>query len=220
MCSWQRLGSRGGKGATGTSTWRWRLQTCPIVCPVKPPSYLASVWGTRPLIGLGGSPVTEGRWEYGELTCPGIEGVVTHDRAMTPTLSYAFVKDSVLRRYEGQPEFSVNPEIGGVSYNIQWSPGNTSRLGRDIIRVELKKLYEGTPPEVVHHFHHHAVSPPGYDLTTLQNQPNVATRTRRIVYSLVSLGENLAGLSSNALGRQITSMDTVKFLRADLDYEG
>lgn len=186
----------------------------------RPSSYLASVWGTRALIGPGSSPVTEGGWEYGELTWPGIEGVVTHDRAMTPGLDYAFVTDSVLGRYEGWPDFSVNPEIGGISYGGQWSTGNTSRLGREIIRVELKKLYEGNPPEVVHHFHRHAVPPPIGDLVALRNEPNVATRTRRIVYALVSLGEQIAGIASEVLGRTTSSMDTVKLSRANLDYEG
>jgi len=186
----------------------------------RPPSYLASVWGTRPLIGPGASPVTEGRWEYGQLIWPGIGGVVTHDRAMSPGLDHAYVTDSVLGRYEGQPGFSVNPEYGGVSYGGQWSTGNTSRLGRDLIRVELKKLYEGNPPDVVLHFHRHAVPPPGGDLRALRDQPNIATRTRRIVYALVTLGEETAALSTKALGRVIASTDTVRLSRTRLDYEG
>lgn len=185
-----------------------------------PRSYLASAWGTRPLMGPDTSPVTEGRWEYGELSWPGIEGAVTQERAMSSTLLHAFVTDRVLGRYEGKEEFTVHPESGGVSYGGQWSTGNTSRIGRDVIRVELKKLYEGTPPEVVQHFHRHSVPKPPGDSVELREQANIATRTRRIVYALVSLGELIASEASEILEKATTSLDTVKLSRADLDYEG
>lgn len=209
-----------GPAGEESREWSFPGRLVRLFAQRNPPSYLASVWGTRPLIAPGSSPVTKGRWEYGELIWPGIDGVVTHDRAMSPGLDYAYVTDSVLGRYEGRPGFSVNAEYGGVSYGGQWSTGNTARLGRDLIRVELKKLYEGNPPEVVQHFHRHAVPLPAGDLRALHDQPNIATRTRRIVYALVTLGEEIAALSTKALGRVVTSMDTVRLSRGSLDYEG
>jgi len=71
-----------------------------------------------------------------------------------------YVRDSVLTLYEGRPEFTIHPESGSVSRGNQWSVSPTRRVGRDLIAVDLKKLYEGTPPETVRHWHAEAVPPP------------------------------------------------------------
>ena len=186
----------------------------------KPPSYLVQVSGTRFLLAPASSPITEGRWQYGDLEWPGIQGPVTHERAMAIGLRDAFVSDAVLSRYEGRPEFSIHPETGGVAYGGQWSTGNTHRVARDLIAVELKKLYEGCPPEVVHQYHLHAVAPPIGQPDVLRTHPNVATRARRITYGLLQLGEHLATLASIALARPLTSTETVGLSRQQLDYEG
>lgn len=184
------------------------------------PPYLAKVWGSRSLIGPSSSPVTTARWEYGELIWPGFDDPVTYEAEMSPTLSYVYVRDTVLSKYEGRTEFSIHPESGGLSYRSQWSTGNTQRVCRDLIRVELNKLYESAPPEVVHHFHIHAVQPPIGLFQDLRIVPNVASRTRRIVYSLVTLGETLASITSEILGTPVSSEDTVGLCRTELDYQG
>jgi len=75
-----------------------------------PTSFLAQVWGSRELITPSISPITEGRWDYGELTWPGIDKPVTEDLASSPGLPHAYVTDAVLGRYEGRPEFKIHPE--------------------------------------------------------------------------------------------------------------
>ena len=89
-----------------------------------------------------------------------------------------------------------------------------------MIRVELKKLYENAPADVVHHFHSHSVSPPVGNIEELRAARNVASRTRRIVYSLASFWEILAKLMSEILNSSLTSQETVRLSRVDLDYLG
>lgn len=96
---------------------------------------------------------------------------LTGDQAMRMQLIEVFVTDTVLAMYEGRPEFQIYPEQGAVSYGSQWSVGYTRRIGRDLIAVELRKLYEGAPPDVVRHWHRHAVAPPVGDLATHRNVP-------------------------------------------------
>lgn len=170
---------------------------------------LVRVWGVRPLLKPADAPVSAGRWDYGSLTWPGIPEPVTQDTArQPPSIHYIYVSDSVLGPYEGKSEFSIDPESGGVSYGHQWSVSYTQRLGRDLIEVELKKLYESNPPEIVQHWHAHAQEPPSNPLA-LQDESNVGSRTKRIVYALAGLGEALAALASPILNRPMKGEDFV-----------
>lgn len=184
------------------------------------PEVVAKVWGVRHLCDPGDFHVSGGRWDYGSLLWPGIPEPLTGDQAMRMQLIEVFVTDTVLAMYEGRPEFQIYPEQGAVSYGSQWSVGYTRRIGRDLIAVELRKLYEGAPPDVVRHWHRHAVAPPVGDLATHRDVPNVATRARRIVYALVRLSEALASIASAALNATVTAAETVGLVRHDLDQQG
>lgn len=120
---------------------------------------------------------------------------------------------------EGRSEYSIDPESGSVSYGNQWSVSYTQRIGRDLIAVELKKLYESNPPEIVQHWHAHAQEPPSDPLAT-QGGLNVGSRTRHIVYALAGLGEALAALASPILNRPMKGEDFVGLYRTHLDYAG
>lgn len=62
--------------------------------------------------------------------------------------------------------------------------------------------------------------PPTGDLSALRQTPNVATRVRRIAYSLVSLGETIAELASPVLQQSITSEQIDGLSRQVMDYQG
>lgn len=185
-----------------------------------PRRYLAKVWGVRHLIAPKESPVTEGRWQYGELAWPGIQGLVRGQKDIGYWTPLAYVSDQVLEHYEGRSEFSIHPESGGVSYGIQWSSGNTQRVGRDLITVELKKLYEGTPPEVVQHWHKFAVLPPTEGIETLRLARNIATRARRIAYAVATLGESLATVATHTLSKPFSSKELTGLSSQEMDYVG
>lgn len=181
---------------------------------------LVRVWGVRPLLKPDDAPVSAGRGDYGSLMWPGIPEPVTQDTARQYQYTdHVYVSDSVLGQYEGRSEYSIDPESGSVSYGNQWSVSYTQRIGRDLIAVELKKLYESNPPEIVQHWHAHAQEPPSDPLAP-QGRLNVGSRTRRIVYALAGLGEALEALASPILNQPMKGEDFVGLDRTCLDYAG
>jgi hypothetical protein len=181
------------------------------------------VWGSRHLIDPNTSPVIKGRWQYGKLKWPGIEKIVSEEYARHSKLSeYVYIKDTVLEKYEKDTNlYKINPESGSVRYKNQWSVTHCQRIGRDYIQIELKKLYEGLPPDVVKHFYKFAVDPPPKPINKYQNVPNIGTRSKRIVYNLVEMGERLADIFNSIVGGQTyDSGDFVKLKRSELDYSG
>ena len=183
------------------------------------------IWGARELLRPGPAPITQGRWDYGTLVWPGIPKPVTRDvaRSLRPLDHQAFVSDSVLALYEGRPGYEIFPESGSVRYGHEWSVTDTSRLGRDLIEVSLRKLYEGARPETVQVWHDHSVSPPHrspVELRELRAEPNIARRVRRIMYAVLSLGQGLAEHASTTLNEQLSTSDLVAIDAQELEYNG
>lgn len=182
---------------------------------------LAQSWGIRLVHEPGQFPVKDGRWDYGQREWPGAGLVTAEDARMAGIADHAssvLVRDTVLAPFEGQPNIEIHPESGSVSYRNQWSVGWTQRYGRDLIRVDLKRLYEGTRPEIVSHYHQHGVEPPALD-DQLWDEPNVGSRAARIAFSWADLGSVLATLA-NAAGIHIAAVTIVGVDRADLEYSG
>jgi hypothetical protein len=187
---------------------------------LSPSDVIAQVWGVRRLLDPGDSPVIQGRWDYGNLVWPGVEGEVTFERAKSFRSECAYIRDDVLGAYEEYPDrYSIYPEHGSVAYRGQWSVSYCRRVSRDLVKVEIKKLYEGCPPEVVSHWHHHAVDPPMIDEESFA-AANIGARSKRIVYALTKMGEIIADMANRVMGTHLESIDFVKLSRADLDYYG
>lgn len=180
----------------------------------------AQIWGARLLCEPGHSPITEGRWDYGSLTWPGLDSPVTIEGSRKLGLMYVYVDDDVLQHYEEHRDrYSIHPESGSVSYGGQWSVSYCERVSRDLIQLEIKKLYEGCPPDVVRHWNRYAVDPPPGIPRELIKEPNVGTRSKRIVYSFVELGAALSELA-NKLGIGTLTEDFVGLKRGALNYYG
>ncbi len=182
---------------------------------------LAECWGIRLIVEPGGMPMTEGRWDYQELEWPGAGTVSRDDARMAGIADHAsevFVRDTVLGRFEGQQDIEIHPESGAASYKNQWGVSWCQRYGRDLIQIDLKKLYEGTRPEIVRLYHEHAVEPPPLN-DRRWDHPNVATRARAIAYLWADLRACLEALAHD-LGLRITANDVVAVARGDLEYRG
>lgn len=175
----------------------------------KDDSFHVDVWGHRLIMRPGPFPVSARDAQYGTLTWPGIDEPVTGDswRGYGPA-DYVYVKDDVLGEFEGRAEYSIHPNSGAVSYGGQWQAGFCDRVGRDMIRLEIKKLYEGTPPHVVRHYHKFVIEKPPGEVQELLSASNVGTRAKKIVYQLAGLGEALAKLVSVILGEQVAERHT------------
>jgi hypothetical protein len=182
----------------------------------------AQVWGARVVATAGRLPITENSLETEGLDWPGFDKAVTDAVAMGlgPT-DFVYVSDRVLADYEGKPGYSISPKSGGVSFGTQWSVGFCRRVGRDLIRVELKKLYEGVPPRETRHWHKFAVpAPSAAKLPGLFEERNIAIRAEDVTYAVVGLGERLEELADAVGLQEMKAESFVGLRRAALDYSG
>ena len=179
---------------------------------------IAQVWGARIIAQPNGLPITNDPLDEAGLEWPGIAGAITNERAKRLHVDdFVYVKDDVLAAYEGREDFEVFPVSGGVKFGFQWSVSYIERVGRDLLRLEAKKLYESAPTAVVQHWHKHATAPA---VALLSNQPNIATRAHNVVRALLSLGDSLGALASALNLASTTPGDLIGLDRADLEYAG
>jgi hypothetical protein len=183
---------------------------------------ITEVSGGRVLALPGPLPISNDPLEAKGLIWPGFDGPVAHARAMAMRPSDCiYVDDSVLADYEGRPDFVVVPERGAVSFGTRWRVGYCRRVGRNLIRVELKKLYEGVPAAVTQRWHKFAVEPPPPGAyPAILDELNIGGRAKALTYAIVNLGENLAALAQ-VVGLPGLAPDSfVGLRRSHLDYKG
>lgn len=181
---------------------------------------VAKVWLVRQIITPGEAPVFKKRWDYGELNWPDIQEPVTKDSDWFKLPNEVYIRDTVLRKYEGNEEFGIVPELGSVECGGQWSVGYSRRVGRDLIAVELRKLYEGVPSEVTKHWNKHSVLVSEKEYNEIKKQSNIASRTKRIAYSLCEVGKVLASLRSTLEKESYSCKSVVGINRETLEYYG
>ncbi len=161
--------------------------------------YTAQVWGARLVASPHDLPISSDPLDTIGLVWPGIDEPVTNRlaRSFRPMEGIVYVRDNVLAAYEGKPGFSVSATSGGVAFGNQWAVTSTTRIGRDVIRLEVRKLYEGTPNRVIQHWHDYAVAPtPLMLLPESRLERNVGTRSKALVDKLTVVGQLLCGLSA------------------------
>ncbi len=130
--------------------------------------------------------------------------------------NYVYVSDEVLEKYEQDENYSVCPETGGVSYKNQWSVSRCSRIGRNHIKIELFKLYEGTPNEVITYWNEFAVDKSSIDM----EHKSISEHSKNLVYKFLKFGELLSSILNNNFDTNLSSQDIINLNRNDLDYSG
>lgn len=109
----------------------------------------------------------------------GIKGIVTEYRARHEMAGeYAYISDDVLQKYEVDDDYEVHPDSGGVRYRGQWDVSHCDRIGRNGIKVELKKLYEGTPYDVIGHWNKYSL-----DISEVREGENIAVKAKRLTHN-------------------------------------
>tara|TARA_R110000868_G_scaffold46685_1_gene153964 strand:+ start:136 stop:1905 length:1770 start_codon:yes stop_codon:yes gene_type:complete len=185
-------------------------------------SLTAQVWGSRFIAGPSDLPITADPLETTGLMWPGYAGAInSQDARRLGITDYVYVDDRVLAPYEGKLDFSIHPESGSVSFGNQWSVGHCDRVGRNTIRLELKKLYEGAPPTAIRNWHAHVVTPtPALLSRSARDERNIGQRSKDIVSAWSNIGTALSNLA-RSLGAP--HHDAEKFVKLDqgkLDYYG
>jgi hypothetical protein len=177
--------------------------------------------GARVVAFPGPPPISNNALEREGLIWPGFQGPITHARAMGSRFDYVYVDDRVLGDYEGRSEFAVHPESGAVSFGTQWAVSHCTRVGRNLIRIELKKLYEGVPAAVTRNWHRFAVNPlPSTAYPAALDERHIGKRAKALTYAYVALGEELAALAHAVGRRELAPGDFTGLRRDDLDYQG
>jgi hypothetical protein len=180
---------------------------------------LGEVYGARILATPNAAPIS--LEDDPPLEWPGIAGAVTKGSVGSRGLDRIYVRDTVLAKFEDQDNYQIHPESGSVSNGNQWSVSHCERLGRDVIALELRKLYEGNRSATVRHWHAHAVLPPvNQHFQVLRREPNVASRTKRLVYGLLALAESISNFAAAVLHFELTPGDILGLSRENLDYYG
>jgi hypothetical protein len=183
---------------------------------------IVQVWGALIIASPGALPISSNSLEDVGLVWPGFEGPITDECAMgMRPWDYVYVDDRVLGDYEGRPEFSVNPNSGSVGFGTEWSVSFSERVGRNLIRLEIKKLYEGVPPHVTRHWHRFAVDPPPLTSHPAKlRERNIAVRAKEVIYAVVALGETLAALARSLGVVDLEPEHFVGLRGGALDYHG
>jgi hypothetical protein len=156
------------------------------------------------------------------LVWPGIDRPITisSDFNFGNSMARIFARDELLVKYEGIPEFEVNPTSGAVSYGGRWSLGYSHRVGRDFIAYELRKIYEGCPTSVIEHVHQYVVDREVAEAQRTEiGSANIGNRAQRVInsyFKLVGVVELVAQSVGLSLGLTQISSPTL----AEVEYSG
>jgi hypothetical protein len=121
-------------------------------------SQYSEAWGCTLILMPASRPISEERIEA--LRWPGYpEPLTGHEvRGIGKPFEYVNVKDAVLEKYESQSDYTIIPTTGSVYHGSWWGVSDCQRKLRNHVSVELHKLYEGAPNDVVRHYNAYAVS--------------------------------------------------------------
>jgi len=147
----------------------------------------------------------------------GIDGQITKYEAIHKgLLQFVYVSDDVLSKYEEDDDYLVNPEHGSVKYGIHWSISHCERIGRNTIRIELKKLYEGVPLEVIDYWNEFSVN-----LNTInKNEEHVVTKAKRLIRKYFLFGRLLSNLINEICDLETTPVQLVGLDEQEIEYHG
>ncbi|MBS1595554.1 MAG: hypothetical protein JST90_14655 [Bacteroidetes bacterium] len=146
----------------------------------------------------------------------GIEGIVTHQRARHELPSeYVYVLDEVLSKYESDEGYEVYPSSASVHYRNQWSVTHCQRIGKNGIRIEVKRLYEGTPYEVIDYWNKFSI-----DLSEIIQGENIAERAKRLTQKYFLFGRIFSKLFSDICQLQFSACDIITLNEQTIEYTG
>ena len=160
------------------------------------------------------------------LVWPGVPGAMTRDRAdalveFTPV----YLDDRFLERYERHPVFGTVPfRVDGQwhcspSYRGQWSFTGCTRVGRNLIRVPMRELYQPKPDRELLHAHAHALDPAEVAEFNLSEE-HVVSKTARLVDQLLDLSDRLVALGGAVGATSPAVGEIVGISRAELRANG
>ncbi|MET1502609.1 hypothetical protein ABXK61_13175 [Burkholderia sola] len=161
-------------------------------------AYLLQVWATVEAVSCELCPdqTAEG------LEWPGVAGGVT--RAVANGLFHAesvYLDDRFLERYEQNSLYDTTPVRMyerwncSPSYLGQWAFSDCKRVGRNLIKVQIRELYKGMPDREILHAHRHVVDPAIVAQRDLDEE-HIVSKVSRLLDQWLELGDNLSRLAA------------------------
>lgn len=146
----------------------------------------------------------------------GVEGLVTEWRARYEMpFEYVYVSDEVLAKYEVDDDYDVYPKNGSVNYRNQWSVSHCERVGRNGIKIGIKKLYEGNRYDVIDYWNQFSIQPSG-----IVEGENIAEKAERLTRKYFLFGRLFSKLMNCLFGFNLSALDIISLDEERIEYTG
>lgn len=181
-------------------------------------NYNLQIWGRQNILIPKKKNITEP--ESIILNWPGYKEECTEEDARKSGIDYVYVKDHYLQEYENRKEFKIYPENGIVDYQGWWEISFCKRMGRDYVRFELRKLYEGIPKYITKEINKFAVSKEEVDQNIKKyGKRNIGLRAKELIYSYLDFFNILSQLFS-FFDLSYNDMELCSYSKHDIEYSG
>lgn len=146
----------------------------------------------------------------------GIDGLVTEWRARHEMpFEYVYVSDKVLTIYEADEDYEVYPLSGSVSYRNQWAITHCDRVGKNAIKIEIKKLYEGNRYTVIDYWNKFSIHP-----SEIIKGENIAKKAEHLIRKFFLFGRVLSGLFNHLYELTYSTKDLIGLDEERIEYTG
>lgn len=146
----------------------------------------------------------------------GVEGLVTEWRARHEMpFEHIFVSDEVLGKYEADEDYEVFPDTGGVRFRNQWSISHCNRVGKNAIKIEIKKLYEGNRFEVIDYWNSFSINP-----SDVIEGENIAAKAKKLTKKYFLFGRLFSKLLNQHFDSNFSPSDIIKLDEEKIEYNG
>ena len=146
----------------------------------------------------------------------GIDGLVTGWRARHEMpFEYVYVADKVLAVYEADEDYEVHPLSGSVSYRNQWAVTHCDRVGKNTIKIDIKKLYEGNRYAVIDYWNKFSIHP-----SEIIEGENIAERAERLTRKFFLFGRIFTGLFNHLFELNYSAKDLIGLDEEHIEYTG
>ncbi|PKP61977.1 hypothetical protein CVT91_01105 [Candidatus Atribacteria bacterium HGW-Atribacteria-1] len=181
-------------------------------------NYNLQMWGRQNILIPKKKNITEP--ESIILNWPGYKEKCTEEDARKSGIDYVYLKDHYLQEYENRKEFKIYPENGIVNYQGWWEISFCERMGRDYVRFELRKLYEGIPKYITKEINKFAVSKEEVDQNIKKyGKRNIGLRAKELIYSYLDFFNILSQLFS-FFDSSYNDMELCSYSKHDIEYSG
>ncbi len=146
----------------------------------------------------------------------GVDGLVTEWRARHEMpFEYVYVTDKVLAVYEADEDYEVHPLSGSVSYRNQWAVNHCDRVGKNAIKIEIKKLYEGNRYTVIDYWNKFSIHP-----SEIIEGENIAEKAERLTRKFFLFGRIFTGLFNHLFELNYSAKDLIGLDEEHIEYTG